>query len=47
MVDSGVGLFAWAFEFDPGEWSLVNVEAPDIIYRFCSGVAAKDQKIGF
>ena len=29
----------------PGEWGLVNIEAPDIVDGLCSGVSSKDKEV--
>jgi len=46
VVHSGVRQVSGAFKLQPTEGSLVDVEAPDIVDRFGSGVSAKNEQIG-
>ena len=45
VVDTDLGRVAWRLEFQPGERSLVHVQAPDVADRLSSSVSTENQQI--
>ena len=45
VVHSDLWSFSATIEFDPGEWSLLDTEAPNVIDGLLSGVTTKNEEM--